>query len=87
MIRFACAADRPRLTVDPTHRGTGISKELLDFLKADLKKRGAPALLSSAQTDDPRGQSWHEHLGFDRNGLTENIADEGVGEVVYRLVL
>lgn len=135
-VRFACAADRPRLAVldpwpderdwsrkidasevivaeeggivvgslrfefiwttvafmsfivvDPDHRGRGISRRLLDFLALDLEESGAPALLSSAQTDDPRGQGWHEHVGFERNGLIENVADEGVGEIVYRMDL
>jgi ribosomal protein S18 acetylase RimI-like enzyme len=75
------------IVVDERHRGKGFSRQMLDFLISELRGRGAPALLSSAQTDDPVAQSWREHLGFKRNGLIENIADEGVGEVVYRILL
>jgi len=45
------------------------------------------ALLSSSQTDEPEPQRWHLHMGFTSNGLIENIADDGVGELVYRLML
>jgi ribosomal protein S18 acetylase RimI-like enzyme len=73
--------------VQDAHRGKGLSRRMLALLTRDLKMRGYPALLSSAQTNEPTAQQWHEHLGFTRNGLIENIADEGIGEIVYRLLL
>lgn len=75
------------IVVDGPYRGRGISRRLLEHLKHELRSRGVPALLSSAQTDDPAAQRWHEHMGFERNGLIENIADEGIGEIVYRTLL
>jgi ribosomal protein S18 acetylase RimI-like enzyme len=75
------------IRVDEVHRGVGASRRMLELLISELKQKGYPALLSSAQTDEPSAQQWHEHLGFRRNGLIENIADEGVGEIVYRLLL
>ncbi|MGF1445466.1 MAG: GNAT family N-acetyltransferase [Pikeienuella sp.] len=71
----------------PEHRGRGGSRRLIAALLADLKRRGYVALLSSSQTDEPDPQRWHIHMGFHSNGIIENIADDGVGEIVYRLVL
>lgn len=69
------------------HRGQGHSRTMLEFLKNHLRAQGYVALLSSSQTDEPEPQAWHRHMGFTSNGIIENIADEGVGEVVYRLNL
>ncbi|WP_192796762.1 GNAT family N-acetyltransferase [Serinicoccus kebangsaanensis] len=66
-------------------RGRGLSRVLVDDLVARLKGQGYVALLSSSQTDEPEPQAWHRHLGFTSNGIIENIADEGIGEVVFRL--
>lgn len=66
-------------------RGRGLSRLLVDDLVARLKSQGYAALLSSSQTDEPEPQAWHRHLGFTSNGIIENIADEGIGEVVFRL--
>lgn len=71
--------------IDEAHRGGGLSRRLLGFLKAHLRSEGFVALLSSSQTDESAAQAWHLHMGFRSNGLIENIADEGVGELVYRL--
>ena len=70
--------------VAPEHRGEGVSRQLLEFLEAELKERGYVALLSSSQTDEPEPQRWHVHMGFCTNGVIENIADDNVGEIVYR---
>lgn len=70
-----------------SYRGRGYSRKLLRFLIQHLKAQGAVALLSSSQTDEPEAQRWHAHMGFHTNGIIENIADDNVGEIVYRLEL
>ncbi len=73
--------------VVPEHQGRGLSRLLLGALIDHLRVQGYVALLSSSQTDEPEPQAWHLHMGFAPNGIIENIADEGVGELVYRLML
>jgi len=63
------------------------ARMLLDYLGEQLRAQGYVALLSSSQTDEPEPQAWHRHLGFTSGGIIENIADEGIGEVVFRLEL
>ena len=75
------------IEIAAAHRGKGYSRLMLSFLKDHLRAQGYVALLSSSQTDEPAAQRWHLHMGFSSNGLIENIMDEGVGEVVYRLRL
>lgn len=75
------------IEIEAAHRGRGYSRMMLEFLKAHLREQGYVALLSSSQTDEPEAQRWHLHMGFCSNGILENIADEGVGELVYRLML
>ena len=75
------------IEIDAAHRGRGYSRLMLSFLKDHLLEQGYVALLSSSQTDEPDAQRWHLHMGFTSNGIIENIADDGVGEVVYRLTL
>ena len=75
------------ITVQEVHRGKGYSRLLLEFLKNHLKEQGYVALLSSSQTNEPEPQAWHKHMGFRSNGIIENIDDEGVGELVYRILL
>lgn len=75
------------IEIDAAHRGKGYSRLMLESLKTYLLERGYVALLSSSQTDEPGPQRWHLHMGFTSNGIIENIADDGVGEVVYRLLL
>jgi hypothetical protein len=60
---------------------------MLDFLKAHLREMGHVALLSSSQTDEPEPQAWHRHMGFVENGICLNIADDGVGELLFRMAL
>lgn len=68
-------------------RGKGHSRLMLDFLKDHLRQEGYLALLSSSQTDEPSAQSWHVRMGFRTNGIIEHIADDNVGEIVYRVLL
>jgi GNAT superfamily N-acetyltransferase len=75
------------ITIEEAQRGRGFSRRMLEFLRRFLREEGYVALLSSSQTDEPEAQNWHRHMGFSSNGILENIADEGVGEVVYRLLL
>ncbi len=75
------------IEIAAAHRGRGYSRLLLSYLKDHLRAQGYVALLGSSQTDEPEPQRWHLHMGFTANGLIENIADEGVGELVYRLRL
>lgn len=75
------------IVIQEGSRGRGHSRTLLGFLNDHLRGRGYVALLSSSQTDEPEPQAWHRHMGFTSNGIIENIAEEGVGEVVYRLML
>ena len=75
------------IEIAAAHRSKGYSRLMLSFLKDHLRAQGYVALLSSSQTDEPAAQRWHLHMGFSSNGLIENIADDGVGELVYRLRL
>lgn len=75
------------IEIKAEYRGRGYSRTMLTFLKEHLKARGYVALLSSSQTDEPEPQRWHLHMGFRSNGIIENIMDEGVGELIYRLVI
>jgi L-amino acid N-acyltransferase YncA len=75
------------IEIEEAHRGKGYSRLLLEFLKQHLREQGYVALLSSSQTDEPEPQNWHRHMGFKSNGIIENIMDDDVGEIVYRLVL
>lgn len=75
------------IEIEAAHRGEGYSRVMLEFLKNHLREQGYVALLSSSQTDEPEPQRWHLHMGFSSNGLIENVVDEGVGELVYRLLL
>ncbi len=73
--------------VSPKYRSRGVARQLLGFLEIELRERGYVALLSSSQTDEPEPQRWHVHMGFHTNGIIENIADDNVGEIVYRKML
>jgi len=75
------------IEIDAAHRGKGYSRMMLESLKIHLLEQGYVALLSSSQTDEPDAQRWHLHMGFSSNGIIENIMDEGVGELIYRLML
>lgn len=68
-------------------RGRGLSRLLLTGLCDHLRSRGFVALLSSSQTNEPGPQAWHRRMGFHTNGIIENIAEEGVGELVFRKLL
>lgn len=68
------------------YRGKGYSRQMLEFLQQHLQAQGYVALLSSSQTDEAAPQAWHAHMGFHTNGIIENIADDNIGEVVYRLL-
>lgn len=74
------------IEIEEAYRKQGHSRAILEFLIAHLKKQGYVALLSSSQTDEPEAQRWHIHMGFKSSGIIENIADEGVGELVYTLM-
>ena len=75
------------ILIEEPHRNKGYSKLLLEFLKNHLREQGYLALLSSSQTDEPTPQAWHRHMGFKANGIIENIANDDVGEIVYRMML
>jgi ribosomal protein S18 acetylase RimI-like enzyme len=75
------------IEIEEGYRKQGHSRAMLTFLTEHLRAQGYIALLSSSQTNEPEPQAWHLHMGFTSNGLIENIADEGVGELVYRLML
>lgn len=75
------------IEIEEEHRKQGHSRAILTFLIEHLKAQGYVALLSSSQTNEPEPQAWHTYMGFQSNGVIENIADEGVGELVYRMVL
>jgi GNAT superfamily N-acetyltransferase len=75
------------IVIEESHRKKGYSKLLLEFLKHYLREQGYLALLSSSQTDEPEPQAWHRHMGFKSNGIIENIADDDVSEIVYRIIL
>jgi GNAT superfamily N-acetyltransferase len=73
--------------IKEAQRGKGYSTLLLEFLKNHLREGGYLALLSSSQTDELEPQAWHRHVGFKSNGIIENIADDDVGEIVFRMIL
>jgi GNAT superfamily N-acetyltransferase len=73
--------------IEQAFRGKGLSRRLLTGVTDRLRGRGYAALLSSSQDDEPEAQAWHRCMGFCENGHIDNIAAEGVGEVVFRLLL
>jgi len=73
--------------IEESYHGKGYSSRMLEFLKKILRDEGYIALLSSSQTDEPEAQNWHRHMGFKSNGIIENIADDDVGEIVFRMLL
>lgn len=73
--------------IEEPYRGKSYSIKMLEFLKQALRDEGYVALLSSSQTDEPEAQSWHHHMGFKYNGIIENIAEDDIGEVVFRILL
>lgn len=73
--------------IKPELQKKGCSRKMLEFLKAHLKKQGYVALLSSSQTNEVEPQMWHVHMGFKTNGIIENIDDDNIGEIVYRMLL
>lgn len=75
------------IEIEESYQKQGHSRALLTFLIEHLKAQGYVALLSSSQTNEPEPQQWHLHMGFTSNGIIENIADEGVGELIYRMML
>jgi GNAT superfamily N-acetyltransferase len=75
------------IVIEEAYRKKGYSKLLLEFLKHYLREQCYLALLSSSQTDEPEPQAWHRHMGFKSNGIIENIADDDVSEIVYRIIL
>jgi len=75
------------IIINIEHHKKGYSRQLLDFLKEHLRNQSYVALLSSSQTDEPEPQAWHVYMGFTTNGIIENIADDNIGEIVYRLML
>lgn len=81
-VPFLC-----QIVIAEAHRGRGHSRLMIDALADHLRAAGYVALLSSSQTNEPEPQAWHVHLGFTSNGILENIEDEGIGEVVFRLLL
>ncbi|WP_147918953.1 GNAT family N-acetyltransferase [Ruania zhangjianzhongii] len=81
-VPFLC-----QIEIAEAHRGKGHSRQMIGALADHLRAEGYVALLSSSQTDEPEPQAWHVHLGFTSNGIIENIEDEGIGEVVFRLLL
>lgn len=75
------------INISSEHRGKGYSRLLLSYLMQYLRDEGYVALLSSSQTDEPKPQAWHRHMGFKTSGIIENIADDGIGEIVFRIEL
>ena len=75
------------IEIKEDYRKKGYSALLLEFLKEHLRRQGFIALLSSSQTNESTPQAWHSHMGFKSNGIIENIADDDIGEIVYRLML
>jgi len=73
------------IVIAPGFRGRDGSRKLLHHLCDHLKSIGHVALLSSSQTDEPEAQEWHRHMGFMSNGVIENIADDNIGELVFRI--
>jgi ribosomal protein S18 acetylase RimI-like enzyme len=67
-------------------RRRGYPRVVLEFLERYLVEQGY-TLLSSSQTNEPAAQAWHVHMGFRENGIIKNIADAGIGELVYRMEL
>ncbi len=75
------------ICINSKFRGKGYSREMLEFLQNDLREQGYVVLLSSSQTNEPEPQEWHRKMGFKSNGIIENIADDDIGEVVFRKIL
>ena len=71
-VPFLC-----QIEIAEDHRGKGYSRQMIGALADHLRDEGY----------EPEPQAWHVHLGFTSNGILENIEDEGIGEVVFRLLL
>src|SRR5262249_53068814 len=52
------------LVVDPTHRGSGIGKQLLDAALAELEARGAPRAVLSTAEGNAGAQRLFQRAGF-----------------------
>ena len=54
------------IVVDPSHRGHGIGRQLLDASIAELKTRGAPRVVLSTAERNATAQHLFERTGFRR---------------------
>lgn len=86
-LRWSTVLFLAMILVQPAFRGRGGSCQWLGFVDNDLRARGCIARLSSAQTDEPASRPWHPAIGFASSGITENVADGNVRELVYRRLL
>jgi ribosomal protein S18 acetylase RimI-like enzyme len=72
------------IRVQPDYQRLGVGRALLAFVEVPLRAEGAPALLSSAQTNEPAAQAWHRHVGFVECGVITGVNDGDVGELFFR---
>jgi GNAT superfamily N-acetyltransferase len=78
---------RSLYVLGPWH-GTGIARELMDWVLGEARARHAPALYLSVYIDNPRARRFYERYGFEAVGrydfMVGNHADE---DIIMRLGL
>ncbi len=66
------------IVVDPTHRGQGVGRMLVDATLAALKARGAPRVVLSTAEKNKVAQRLFDHAGFRRTmiEMTRELEDQ-----------
>ncbi|MGL5839742.1 MAG: GNAT family N-acetyltransferase [Sphingorhabdus sp.] len=59
-----------QLYVFASHHGSGVARQLFDWVEAEARAAGADALLLSVYSDNPRGQRFYRKKGFTHVGDT-----------------
>jgi len=54
------------LDVLPTHRGTGIGKQMIGWAEQEAREAGEDALLSATHPENTDSRDFHEKCGFER---------------------
>ena len=73
------------IIVNEDWRKTGIARDLVEFLKAFLKKKNLKFILSSYQNNAPYSKRWHSHLGFKACGKIQAINEDNSVELFCQL--
>ncbi|MEV0274747.1 GNAT family N-acetyltransferase [Hamadaea sp. NPDC050747] len=77
--------DLDKLTVDPTHRGSGLGRALIDAVAADASAHGLELLTLSVRGNNHGAIALYEGCGFRRIGWMENAV--AIGDARHDVVL